>query len=126
MAISSSPCILQRQPHLNSPAWPRDVEDRWKAKDSKRAQILSNIIKRRDESCIWLWMRLTKSPQRTEFRAGDAEGTPKSQEKVLVRKPLGHKSLESTKIFKAAEKSEKGRATSFEEVLERGAKAKER
>lgn len=71
-------------------------------------------------------MSSTRSPQRTESRAGDTEGTPKGQEKVLVRKPLDDKSLESTRIFKAAEKSEKSRATSFEEVLERGAKAKER
>ena len=71
-------------------------------------------------------MTSTKSPQKTESRAGDTDATPKGQEKVLVRKPLGDKSLESPRIFKAAEKPEKGRATSFEEVLERGAKAKER
>lgn len=71
-------------------------------------------------------MSSTKSPQRTESRTGDTEEIPKGQEKVLVGKPLGDKSLVSTGIFKAAEKSEKGRATSFEEMLERGVETKER
>jgi len=126
MAVSSPPCILQRQPHLNSPAWSGDEKDRWKAKDSRSAQILANIIKRTDESCVWLCMSSTKSPQRAESRAGDTEGIPKGQEKVLVRKALGNKPLERTRVFRAAEKSEKGRTTSFKEVLGRGAKAKER
>ena len=62
-------------------------------------------------------MSSAKSPQRTESRAGDTEGAPKGQEKVLVRKTLCDKSLQSTRIFNAI---------SFEEVLERGEKVKER
>lgn len=67
------------------------------SKEHQLTQILSNITKWGDEKCGW---HSSKCPQRTEPKEGDTEVTQKGQKKLLVRKPLEVKSLESAEYSK--------------------------
>lgn len=123
LSASSPSCILQRQLHLDLPAWSGEEEDWWKAKGSKWVLILSSTFKRRNESWFWAQTNLLKR-QKPEQEI--LKGPGKTRRKFWLGNHCEKSLWRAQRYSKQQRNQKRGRAIFFEMVLERGTKTKVR